>query len=1206
MKEYQINVIAGTKVLADMVETVKDATYDATAEIKAIPPGPLPDLTAGGVEKKMEVGSGIWTWNGIVLKNPSGTDGVPEGYEGTLWFDKVNWTIAKVQKLPVASGTNVIIAGGTEVVNQDGVFQAVSKVENNVDLIGQNFGKSEESTLINTTINPVYLSTASGFYGFGSPIGVIKNFNRVKINIPARVIAPTTVTIVLRIGSKNGNILANVTKVGLSLTASTDNFLDFDFPTIANFSNDQIYLQIYADINFHEYGATEGLLFPYPEYSKSSWKNINGIWNDDVTHRNIWVRCYNVINKQVPSDLFFDNFESKSGKFNELVKNDAANTSDIVVLKEYIINETVTDAFKPAAAEVEGGAMNNPYAIGLLVQDKNIKFNEIELTVSGVANYQSLVLNVYKFLSIPTGNNILMGSSVYRQEFIGGAIDMTDKTTLKLNETLDASGKYLMLVFSNKLDGYRVQMLRKTGASNDGKFTLSYINTNINNTLNTPFSKQGDSIRYNSPILRLNNLKPKDLVSSLEFLPPEITEINNVLKMKSKTDASNRSYFGVEFRIDENINVNGGDKDVMKFSNGLNFMRLYVTTAAASQMEYNQYLLNGGSIPSDRPQWNYQSKYPLPYYNSQFKLEVKIGSATTVYNFPKRNLRDWQPLCGKDAFFIQYKPLVIQNGGLIANNQQLYEDNKNWYLEIKSDSLSLRNQDLSISKTYFFVDFPYVGRLIDALIADTALGGIFQDFIVESMNTGPISSSDGIIKFTRPSTDLLQCTIKLVDLYPYTGYLSNSNRTAYDAWKCFIPYAVDASWHTFELLTKKDSNELLFSLDGKPAISTGYIGNGRLALSNGEIQLGGDLNLKFKDIEYYDGHSNGYSGYRQVNEDALSFIASHKNPRILGIMWHDIIESPVIGRPTTWMDVPKNVRNSFDQQKNLTHAGAAIIIYRKYGEFVEEPLLISGNRYKVKCKTGEVLAGVATIDSNNVITEIKVDELISGVWSTAPAGLQLYQGLVNRVGNDVLITTAFLEQCFQQCREKGYKIITWQEALDVLNGNRSDSVKYFAPQFDDWALYMYTNINIRKLFCKYNTKISVALELNNVANADGSAKEPQKSIALSMQRNGHENVIHQHYNSNKPLEFISGILSDEAETAIKEAIYKASETGVTMHIHDQSANQSTPNSMKLMEYLGIELSISTQNKSTTRATNRMYASRSGLYPRYATFGSVIE
>ncbi|WP_426473451.1 hypothetical protein [Chryseobacterium balustinum] len=1066
-----------------------------------------------------------------------------------------------------------------------------------VDTLTDVFPFDEKLINKNTPVSPATnYNTSVGFRGHGSPIGAIKNFNRLRVNIPTQAVLPTFVTVVIRLNSKDGAILYSTT-INPTLVASADNFIALDFPTIKNDAGDNLYLQIFSDADIKAYGKVTTDL----NYSPSSWRNSSGNWNNDVTQKNIYFQA--ILVTQVPkvNNGFYDKFKEQSAEFSEL----DALKEEVVIVKEFIDSQSSSETFKPSPGETEGGAMNNPYAVGLLIQDTNVSFNEVDLYISGIADNQNLILNIFPFDSIPTGSNIIMPTSLYSQEFTGGDIAMANKSVIKLTDKISANGKYLMIVFTNKLSGYRVQTLRKSGAGSSGVFALSYLSTNAVNTITSPFAKNSDSIRFDSPVLRMNNIPNKDLVSSLEGENSLISKNNGKISFKAVTDSSNTSYFGVEFKINENVNINNGEKEILKFSNGDNYLKLYITTAESSPMELVQYSLNGATVPSDRPQWAIASKYPLPYYNAQVKLEVKVAGVINTYNFPKRNFRDWKPIVGKDAFAIQFKPQLIKDGGLIVDNQSLYQANKDWYITVGDSSLIVSNTVLSKTKTYSFVDYPTVAKLVEALQSDATSGGFLEDFQVDMINTGTISSIENPIKLSRPSTDLLKCSLKLVDIYPYFGYKANTDRTIYDAWRAFIPYAVDDSWHTFEFITRGNSIDLFFMLDGKPSITTGYLKNGRKALENGNVVLGGGINCAFKNLEYYAGHTNGYEAYMRTTEEAKMFIASKKNPRLLGIMWHDIMDSSVVGRPTVWMDVPKNIRESFDTQVAATHSGASIILYRKYGDFKAEPVLISGNRYSVTCRTGEVLAGPATIVSG-MVEEIKVDQLISGVWSTASPSLKLYQGKVNRVGNDVLITTAFLEQCFQQCVEKGYKIITYQEMLDVLSGNRNDSLKYLVPQFDDWPLYMYTNNNIRKLFHKFGAKISIALELNNVANSDGSAKEPQKTIALEMQRNGHESVLHQHYNSNRLLEFIAGIASDEAERGIIECIYKSGESGVTMHIHDQSANQSTPNSMKLFEFLGFELSISTQNQSTTRATPRMYASRGGLYPRYATYGSTIE
>ena len=1145
---------------------------------------------------------------GVYRAKTSGIIGgvvVKDGYY-TLLRKKEDgsWVLESEVKIPMQDLTainNKLSTAQRDILDLD---NKVDSVDSKVSSISDLFDKSIISLPKNTPTPTTTFNNVDGFYGYGYPIGNPDVFNEIELNIKTRSVVPLNITLVFRKNDINGSVISQSSHE-VSLNPNSNNYVKLKFNTIRNIDNENIYIQYYSNVNFVSIISSSTLQFTNPPYGKSSWRNVNGNWNEDVTHRNLWYKLTYTYTGNTLGDSFFDNFLNESDKFSEL-NEEVAKIEGI----EEKINDLNGDSIKflPNEYELNGGAMNNPYGIGLLLSNKNVSFNKIELTVSGVGNYEKLVLNIYEYTDIPMGNNILFENSIHSQTFISGNIEMTDKTVIKLNKTIDSKGKHLMLVFTNfRTPNVRVQMLRKTNAPTPtGDFTYSYISVNGVDTLTSFFVKNADSIRFNSPILSLEKSTDiNDVVINKEFK-------NNKINMK--TESGSKNYIATEFRINEDINRSVLEKEILSFKNNNgDYLKLLIQCGNVTQTSKVQYSLNGNTVPVDRPQWGVESKYPLPYSNSQFRIKTKLGSLETTYQFPKRNFRDFKPLWGKDAFSVQFKPSVIRDGGLIANNQQIYIDNQDYFIEIIDDRVILYNDIISKRKEYLFTTYPYVDLLFKAISNDCKEGGYFENIVFESLNTGVISynQQENLNKNARPSTDLLKCKLKLIDKYPYTGYLSNSNRMAYDSWRAFIPYAVDDSWHTFEIVSIEGTNDLLLMIDGKPyssPVASGLIKNGGAIIKDCVLNLDNSyIDVDFKEFEFYKNHYNNYSYWFKSTEQNLAYIASKKNPRILGVMWHDVMYSDVIGRPTCWMDTPKHLRNSFDNQITLTHAGASIILYRKYNDFLEEPISLGGNRYSVKSRTGEVLAGVATI-VNNSVSEIKVDTLVSGVWSTAPVGLELWQGKIIRVGDDVLLSTAFLEQCFQASENKGYKIITWQESIDVLRGLRSDSYKYLVPQFDDWALYMFTDNKIRSLFSKYKTKISVALELNHLYNSDGTVKsEEALNIAKTMQINGHENVLHQHFNpSKRPLEFLSGILSDEAERALIEAMYKSSVSGVSMTIHDQSANQSTDNSMKLMEYLGFEMSISTQNKSTTRATPLMYASRTGIYPRYANFGGAIE
>lgn len=106
MKEYQINVIAGTKVIADMAQSIKDKTIN-DQRMKAVPPGPLP---AGPPDKEMYMellSEGTWAFNGVdVATNPKGSI-------LNLWWNKVTWSKDDGVELPVTNGVDVINPEGS-------------------------------------------------------------------------------------------------------------------------------------------------------------------------------------------------------------------------------------------------------------------------------------------------------------------------------------------------------------------------------------------------------------------------------------------------------------------------------------------------------------------------------------------------------------------------------------------------------------------------------------------------------------------------------------------------------------------------------------------------------------------------------------------------------------------------------------------------------------------------------------------------------------------------------------------------------------------------------------------------------------------------------------------------------------------------------------------------------------------------------------
>ena len=207
MKEYQINVIAGTKVLADMVETVKDTTFEVTETVKTVVGG-LTQATAvvlapgiSGKNQKMEKVSG---W----FKNATGIPWeAPKEAVNTNWWNGNTWTLGSSIKLPTVNTTELLakneikstsinlfdkskMALANTIVNSVGVIQAISGgVTAKIDI--SNLHKPDEDLLISWRGK---LGANGPYYAFynGSNLLSSAAYNN---TLPKTVTAPATSTI---------------------------------------------------------------------------------------------------------------------------------------------------------------------------------------------------------------------------------------------------------------------------------------------------------------------------------------------------------------------------------------------------------------------------------------------------------------------------------------------------------------------------------------------------------------------------------------------------------------------------------------------------------------------------------------------------------------------------------------------------------------------------------------------------------------------------------------------------------------------------------------------------------------------------------------------------------------------------------------------------------------------------------------------------
>lgn len=85
-------------------------------ELQPVPEGSLPSGPSGQ-ERKMQVGSGTWTYGGNTFT-------VPEGSTGTLWWNGITWSLAQTMELPMQEGVDVINPDGNQLPKEKAAYRS--------------------------------------------------------------------------------------------------------------------------------------------------------------------------------------------------------------------------------------------------------------------------------------------------------------------------------------------------------------------------------------------------------------------------------------------------------------------------------------------------------------------------------------------------------------------------------------------------------------------------------------------------------------------------------------------------------------------------------------------------------------------------------------------------------------------------------------------------------------------------------------------------------------------------------------------------------------------------------------------------------------------------------------------------------------------------------------------------------------------------
>lgn len=271
----------------------------------------LPNLGAG-VNKYFDASSGYWKYNNVVLTNPEGGQGIPEGYDGVVFWDGTTevWSISKMQELPVVDTSEFIKKsdlGSNSLISSDSVYIKINTLINTAGAVLTNATSYAGAyAIVNLPLQPNTQYTIGGFLASTGKNFALSNSIGEVVQISNLGVLPKTFTtdsthVFLRCAIKQ----PNVTEPGDNWTATL-------------MLNEGSSLQLKAiksidDLDIQAKSLQTGNSVPNPidpqNAVNKAFFDLNGIKNSDLTLE----LTGNLAN---PENIIKDKFIGSTGRIN--------------------------------------------------------------------------------------------------------------------------------------------------------------------------------------------------------------------------------------------------------------------------------------------------------------------------------------------------------------------------------------------------------------------------------------------------------------------------------------------------------------------------------------------------------------------------------------------------------------------------------------------------------------------------------------------------------------------------------------------------------------------------------------------------------------------------------------------------------------------------------------------------------------------------